>query len=257
MENEQTFPVRPAAGQVLFLHDIEMRSRDGKPIDIAAVEASFETAFAAIWTGRAENDGFNALILKLGISWREAALIRALARYRQQSGLDPSQAVQEQALCDNPEIVRQILALFRVRFSPDLPEPVNEREAWGKQLEAQIDKALETVMSIDADRALRRIARLVGAILRTNFYQPAHDGGVKPYMSFKIASRDLEDLPAPKPYREIWVSGPDVEGVHLRFGPVARGGLRWTDRRDDFRTEVLDLVKAQQVKNAIIVPVGA
>ncbi len=257
VENEQTFPVRHASGAVAYVHDIEMRSRDGKPIDLAAVETSFETAFAAIWTGRAENDGFNALILKLGISWREAALIRALARYRQQSGLDPSQSIQEQALCDHPDIVRQVLGLFRVRFSPDLPEPVKEREVWARQIEAQIDKALEAVVSLDADRVLRRIARLVSAILRTNFYQLGANGEAKPYMSFKIASRDLEDLPAPKPYREIWVSGPDVEGVHLRFGPVARGGLRWTDRRDDFRTEVLDLVKAQQVKNAIIVPVGA
>lgn len=257
VENELTFPVRPSTGGVLYIHDIEMRSSDGKPIDFAAVENSFEDAFAAIWTGRAENDGFNALILKLGITWREAALIRALARYRQQSGLDPSQAVQEQALRDHPAIVRLILGLFRVRFSPELPDSVKERAVWGKQLEDQIDKALEAVVSLDADRVLRRIARLVANILRTNFYQKGADGALKPYLSFKIASRDLEDLPAPKPYREIWVSSPDVEGVHLRFGPVARGGLRWSDRRDDFRTEVLDLVKAQQVKNAIIVPVGA
>jgi glutamate dehydrogenase len=257
VESELTFALRPATGQKVFIHDIEMRSRDGKAVDYAAVEASFESAFAAIWTGRAENDGFNALILKLGISWREAALIRALARFRQQTGLDPSQAVQEQALCDHPEIVRLILGLFRVRFDPSLPEPVAEREAWAAQLSGQIDKALEKVVSLDADRVLRRMARLVGAILRTNFHQTAPNGGPKPYMSFKIDSRALEDLPAPKPYREIWVSGPDVEGVHLRFGPVARGGLRWSDRRDDFRTEVLDLVKAQQVKNAIIVPVGA
>ncbi|MBL8558584.1 MAG: NAD-glutamate dehydrogenase [Hyphomonadaceae bacterium] len=257
VENELTFPVRPTTGGTLYIHDIEMRSKDGKPIDFAAVENSFEEAFAAVWTGRAENDGFNALILKLGMSWREAALIRALARYRQQTGLDPSQPVQEQALCDHPEIVRLILGLFRVRFSPDLPEPVKERETWARQLEEQIDKALEAVVSLDADRVLRRIARLVSNILRTNFYQTDLDGAPKAYMSFKIASADLEDLPAPKPYREIWVSSPDVEGVHLRFGPVARGGLRWSDRRDDFRTEVLDLVKAQQVKNAIIVPVGA
>ncbi|MDX2235556.1 MAG: NAD-glutamate dehydrogenase [Hyphomonadaceae bacterium] len=257
VDSELTFPIHPAGGERYYIHDMEMRSRDGKPIDFAAVESSFETAFAAIWTGRAENDGFNALILKLGISWREAALIRALARFRQQTGVDPSQSVQEQALCDHPEIVRQLLGLFRVRFCPDLMEPVGEREAWARQIEAQIDKALDKVVSLDADRVLRRIARLIGAILRTNFYQVDAAGAHKPYMSFKISSRDLEDIPAPKPYREIWVAGPDVEGVHLRFGPVARGGLRWTDRRDDFRTEVLDLVKAQQVKNAIIVPVGA
>jgi glutamate dehydrogenase len=257
VDSEFTYALRATGGDMVHIHAIDMRARDGRPIEYSAVESSFEEAFAAIWTGRAESDGFNRLILKLGISWREAALVRALARYRQQIGLDPSQALQEQALADHPDIVRQVLALFRVRFAPDLPEPVAERKVWAQKIEAQIEEGLNAVVSLDADRALRRIARLVGGILRTNFYQKAADGQPKPYISFKIASRELEDLPAPKPYREIWVSSPEVEGVHLRFGPVARGGLRWSDRRDDFRTEVLDLVKAQQVKNAIIVPVGA
>ena len=257
VDSEFTYPLRADNGETTYIHAIKMRAKDGKPIAFDAVEASFEDAFAAIWTGRAENDGFNRLILKLGISWRDAALVRALSRYRQQSGLDPSQPIQEQALGDHPEILRQILALFRVRFSTELPEPIAERKVWAEQIEAQIEKALNAVVSLDADRALRRIARLVSNILRTNYYQKSADGQHKPYMSFKIASRDLEDLPLPKPYREIWVSSPEVEGVHLRFGPVARGGLRWSDRRDDFRTEVLDLVKAQQVKNSIIVPVGA
>ena len=121
----------------------------------------------------------------------------------------------------------------------------------------KIDRALQDVASLDHDRALRRLALLVQAIKRTNYYQTGEDGEPKPYISFKIASRELADLPAPKPYREIFVWAPHVEGVHLRFGPVARGGLRWSDRRDDFRTEVLGLVKAQQVKNAVIVPVGS
>jgi glutamate dehydrogenase len=256
VETEYFYPVARGADG-LGVHDVDMRARDGKPIDAKAVEDSFEEAFAAIWNGEAENDGFNRLILKLGVSWREAALIRALARYRQQTGLDPTQAVQEQALADYPEIVRQILALFRVRFSPEFPEPVADRRAWVDQIQAKIEDGLKAVVSLDADRALRRIAALVSGILRTNYYQRGADGKSKSYMSFKIASPDLEDLPLPRPYREIWVSSPEVEGIHLRFGPVARGGLRWSDRRDDFRTEVLDLVKAQQVKNAIIVPVGA
>src|SRR5207344_1136266 len=121
----------------------------------------------------------------------------------------------------------------------------------------EILEALQAVPSLDDDRVLRRIALLVGAIQRTNFYQPAEDGRPKPYIAFKVASGELADLPAPKPFREIFVWGVNVEGVHLRFGPVARGGLRWSDRRDDFRTEVLGLVKAQQVKNAVIVPVGS
>ncbi|MGE0045808.1 MAG: NAD-glutamate dehydrogenase, partial [Hyphomonadaceae bacterium] len=243
--------------RVVHVHEIKMRDAAGAAIDFDKVDESFESAFAAIWTGQAENDGFNRLILKLGIHWRDAALLRALARYRQQTGLDPSQLVQEEALADNPAIASLILALFRVRFDPALPEPVNERREWAAQLEAKIDEALNDVTSLDADRVLRRMTKLVGAILRTNIHQKGADGQPKSWMSFKIDSRALEDLPLPKPYREIWVSSPQVEGVHLRFGPVARGGLRWSDRRDDFRTEILDLVKAQQVKNAIIVPVGA
>lgn len=254
---EQPYSIAAADGGNLVIHDVAMRARDGQPIDLAATKAAFEAAFAAIWTGQADNDGFNRLILKLGIGWREAALIRALARYRLQSGLDPSQRTQEDALADYPEIVKLMLGLFRVRFDPALAESIAERKAWAGQLEAQLATALDKVVSLDADRALRRIGRLISAIQRTNFYQLGADGGPKPYMSFKIASRELEDLPEPKPFREIWVWSPQVEAVHLRFGPVARGGLRWSDRREDFRTEVLDLVKAQQVKNAIIVPVGA
>ncbi|HYD72327.1 MAG TPA: NAD-glutamate dehydrogenase [Candidatus Binatia bacterium] len=241
----------------IFIHDIETRSADGKPIDLERAGREFEDAFAAIWTGRAENDGFNRLIITLPCTWREAALIRALARYRQQTGLDPSQAIQEQALATSPKIAALILALFKARFDPHLPESPETRRIRSGKLEFMIEAALNEVVSLDDDRALRRIARLVTAILRTNYYQPGAEGQPKSYMSFKIDSSAVVDLPAPKPYREIWVASPQVEGVHLRFGPVARGGLRWSDRRDDFRTEVLDLVKAQQVKNAIIVPVGA
>ncbi|MBC7769987.1 MAG: NAD-glutamate dehydrogenase [Phycisphaerales bacterium] len=248
-------PLHPA--QRIFIHDIETRSADGKPIDLERAGKMFEQAFSAIWTGRAESDGFNKLILALPCTWREAALVRALARYRQQTGLDPSQAVQEQALASNPKIAALILAFFKARFDPNLPEAMETRSARSNKLEFMIEAALNDVVSLDDDRALRRIAHLVKAIRRTNYYQPGADGQPKSYMSFKIDSQAVAELPAPKPYREIWVASPQVEGVHLRFGPVARGGLRWSDRRDDFRVEVLDLVKAQQVKNAIIVPVGA
>ncbi len=255
--SEQNFELRCAHCEHLYVHDLEMRAADGAAIAFGAVNEAFEEAFEAIWSGLAESDGFNRIILKRGVRWREAALLRALARYRQQSGLDPSQRVQEHAIAAHAEIAALILALFRVRFDPDLPEDSTARRAWSAELEAKISTALNGVQSLDDDRVLRRLAALVAAIVRTNYYQRQPDGTAKPYMSFKIASNDLADLPAPKPYREIWVSSPRVEGVHLRFGPVARGGLRWSDRRDDFRTEVLDLVKAQQVKNAIIVPVGA
>ena len=253
---EEGFKVSPG-GQPVWVHEFVLRDEAGEHLVFADVKQAFEAAFVAIWTGRAESDGFNRLVLELGVGWREAALIRALARYRQQSGLDPSQGVQEQALSDHPGVARLILDLFQTKFDPAVRADLATRQEQAKAVQAKIVEALQAVESLDADRVLRRLAALVGAIQRTNFYQPAADGGPKPYISFKIASRELEDLPAPKPFREIYVSAPHVEGVHLRFGPVARGGLRWSDRRDDFRTEVLGLVKAQQVKNAVIVPVGS
>jgi len=253
---EDGFKISPN-GQPIWVHEFVLRDEAGEHLVFNDVKQAFEAAFVAIWTGRAESDGFNRLVLELGIGWREAALIRALARYRQQSGLDPSQGVQEQALSDHPGVARLILDLFQTKFDPAVRADLATRKEQAKAVEGKIVEALQAVESLDADRVLRRLAALVGAIQRTNFYQPAADGGPKAYISFKIASRELEDLPAPKPFREIYVSAPHVEGVHLRFGPVARGGLRWSDRRDDFRTEVLGLVKAQQVKNAVIVPVGS
>jgi len=253
---EDGFKVSPD-GKPVWVHEFVLQDEAGEHLVFGDIKQAFEAAFVAIWTGRAESDGFNRLVLELGIGWREAALIRALARYRQQSGLDPSQGVQEEALADHPGVARLILDLFQTKFDPAVRADLTTRKEQAKAVEAKITEALQAVESLDADRVLRRLAALVGAIQRTNFYQPAADGGPKPYISFKIASRELEDLPAPKPYREIYVSAPHVEGVHLRFGPVARGGLRWSDRRDDFRTEVLGLVKAQQVKNAVIVPVGS
>jgi glutamate dehydrogenase len=258
---EDGFKVSPTGADgervPVWVHEFVLRDEQGEHLTFADIKLAFEAAFVAIWTGRAESDGFNRLVLELGIGWREAALIRALARYRQQSGLDPSQGVQEQALADHPGVARLVLDLFQTKFDPAVVADLPARKEQAKAVEAKIGEALQAVESLDADRVLRRIAALVGAIQRTNFYQPGADGQPKPYISFKIASRDLEDLPAPKPYREIFISAPHVEGVHLRFGPVARGGLRWSDRRDDFRTEVLGLVKAQQVKNAVIVPVGS
>lgn len=257
---EDGFKLKPTVDGLkapTWVHEFVLRDEEGEHLSFADVKGAFEAAFVAIWTGKAESDGFNRLVLELGVDWREAALVRALARYRQQTGLDPSQAVQEAALADNPGVARLILDLFRIKFDPAIAADLAARKVQAQAVAEKITEALQAVESLDADRVLRRIAALVGAIQRTNFYQAGEDGGHKPHISFKIASRELADLPAPKPYREIFVSAPHVEGVHLRFGPVARGGLRWSDRRDDFRTEVLGLVKAQQVKNAVIVPVGS
>ena len=254
---EHGFELKPAGERTVWVHELVLTRGAHESLDIKDIKEPFEAAFVAVWQGLTENDGFNRLVLELGISWREAALVRALARYRQQTGLDPSQPVQEQALADNPAIARLILDLFHIKFDPAVRVDADARKHQAEFLFGEIDTALQAVVSLDADRVLRRLALLVRATLRTNYYQHGENGEPKPYISFKVASRDLADLPAPKPYREIFIWSPQVEGVHLRFGPVARGGLRWSDRRDDFRTEVLGLVKAQQVKNAVIVPVGA
>lgn len=256
VDTETQYEVKPKDGNILWVHDVEMRSKDQKPINFDAVESSFEDAFGAIWSGITENDGFNRLILKLGISWREASLMRALARWRGQTGLDPSQNVQEQALSDYPQITSKLLALFEARFNPENYNK-KESESAQKSLNSEILADLNNVPSLDADRVLRRILGLINNIVRTNYYQTDESGNIKPYMSFKITTSKILEVPDPKPFREIWVFSSMVEGAHLRFGAVARGGLRWSDRRDDFRTEVLGLVKAQQVKNAVIVPVGS
>jgi glutamate dehydrogenase len=259
---EAGFPVTPRAGEsgggkTTWVHDFEMEDPRGDRLVFAEIKPVFQDAVAAVWRGEAENDGFNRLVMELSLSWREASLVRALARYRSQSGLDPTQRVQEQALAAHGDVTSLILKLFHTRFDPALGLSLVERQAQGEALMAEIIEALQAVDSLDDDRVLRRMALLVASSQRTNFYQIGEDGQPKPYISFKVASGELADLPAPKPFREIFVCAINVEGVHLRFGPVARGGLRWSDRRDDFRTEVLGLVKAQQVKNAVIVPVGS
>lgn len=245
-----------AKSPIVHVHDFEMkREAGGEESDSS--DAVFEDALLAVLENRAEDDGFNRLIPQLGVTWRDAAFLRTCARYRQQTGLDPSQIIQEEALAANPAIAQCLLELARVKFDPARELTKDERKESADILAADIRTKLDSVASIDHDRVLRRILRLIEATLRTNYYQTDSEGRAKAHISLKIASRQLEELPLPKPYREIFVWAPNVEGVHIRFGPVARGGLRWSDRRDDFRTEVLGLVKAQQVKNAVIVPVGS
>ncbi|HWU48616.1 MAG TPA: NAD-glutamate dehydrogenase [Asticcacaulis sp.] len=238
---------------VYWVHEFILRAPKAHILGFDAFREVFEATLMALRHGLIEDDGFNALALA-GIGWREVALLRALARYRVQSGLDPSPDIQQAALRDNPDVTRALLELFRVKFDPMREQDRDERIDWAR---AGVDDLLQAVASLDHDRVLRRLAAVISAARRTNFYQTDESGQPKPYISIKIASRELADLPEPKPYREIFVWAPHVEGVHLRFGPVARGGLRWSDRREDFRTEVLGLVKAQQVKNAVIVPVGS
>ena len=214
----------------------------------------FQEAFLATWAGRAESDGFSALVLDGAIPWRDVTILRAYAKYFRQGGSPFSQDYVESSLQVNVPIARMLVALFAVRFDPAYD---GDRAAAAAELEQQITTALDAVASLDQDRILRGYLRAILATLRTNFYQRDAAGEPKGYTSLKLDPRQVPDLPEPRPAFEIFVYSPQVEGVHLRFGAVARGGLRWSDRREDFRTEVLGLVKAQMVKNAVIVPVGA
>ncbi|MFJ7258012.1 NAD-glutamate dehydrogenase [Streptomyces sp. NPDC098085] len=214
----------------------------------------FQSAFAAVWTGEAENDGFNSLVLGAGLNWRQAMVLRAYAKYLRQAGSTFSQDYMESTLRNNVHTTRLLVSLFEARMSPD-------RQSAGTELTdgllEELDGALDQVASLDEDRILRSFLTVIKATLRTNFFQMSDDGKPHGYVSMKFDPQSIPDLPAPRPAFEIWVYSPRVEGVHLRFGKVARGGLRWSDRREDFRTEILGLVKAQMVKNTVIVPVGA
>ncbi|KUO18452.1 NAD-glutamate dehydrogenase [Streptomyces dysideae] len=214
----------------------------------------FQEAFSATWTGKAENDGFNALVLSAGLGWRQAMVLRAYAKYLRQAGSTFSQDYMEDTLRNNVHTTRLLVSLFEARMSPDRQRAGHEIV---DALLEELDAALDQVASLDEDRILRSFLTVIKATLRTNFFQEAGGGQSHDYVSMKFDPQAIPDLPAPRPAYEIWVYSPRVEGVHLRFGKVARGGLRWSDRREDFRTEILGLVKAQMVKNTVIVPVGA
>lgn len=220
----------------------------------------FQDALRAVWDGFNESDGFNALVLGASLTWRQATVLRAYAKYMRQGNSPFALDYIEDALCGNVDIARLLVQLFEARFDPalgGLDANSEMRTARAEDVEARIGRALEDVASLDQDRILRSYLTHIKATLRTNYFQHAPDGGARSYMSFKLEPSQIPDLPEPRPRFEIFVYSPRVEGVHLRFGSVARGGLRWSDRRDDFRTEVLGLVKAQMVKNTVIVPVGA
>jgi glutamate dehydrogenase len=216
-----------------------------------------ENAFSATWRGEAEVDGFNALVLYAGVTWREVVVLRTYAKYLRQAGTVFSQEYMETTFLTYPEIASLLVRLFAVRFDPRQHLSEEDRATRAKELVTAIGTALEEVTSLDQDRILRSFLTLIQATLRTSFYQRSDDGRPKSYTAFKLDPQAIPELPAPRPRFEIFVYSPRFEGVHLRFGAVARGGLRWSDRREDFRTEILGLVKAQMVKNAVIVPTGA
>ncbi|RVD38094.1 NAD-glutamate dehydrogenase, partial [Mesorhizobium sp. M8A.F.Ca.ET.023.02.2.1] len=247
------FAVGDEVSGMVFIHDMELENSYGARIDLADGGALFEDAFLSVWRGDVDNDGYNGLAQTAGLWSGEITILRAYGRYLQQVGIPQSQDFIAAALNRYPEIARGLHDLFIARLGPTAE---TEGVVAAKHLKAKIKDALEDVPNIDDDTIIRRYLNLIEASLRTNhFVADTKEKGQS--LAIKLESQAVEGLPAPRPWREIFVYGSEVEGLHLRFGPVARGGLRWSDRAQDYRTEVLGLVKAQQVKNAVIVPVGA
>jgi glutamate dehydrogenase len=250
---ERAHPVIPEDQPRVWMRELRVRPEGNRELDPSRF-VDYEEAFREIWDGRSESDGFNRLVLFAGLRAREVAVFRAYARYLGQVGVPFSRSSMYHTLAKQSTVTRWLFDLFVRRFDPALEEG---RTADVERIERAIRAQLEEVENLDEDRILRRFLDLIECTLRTNFFQAGEDGEPKPYLSFKLDSRRLAGLPAPRPWREIWVYAPHAEGIHLRGGRVARGGIRWSDRREDFRTEVLSLMKAQMVKNAVIVPEGS
>ena len=256
--SEQTFEVHAGAGDAeVWLHDMNLDHASGAPIDAKALAPKIEALLAALFQGLAESDGYDALVVEAGLEWRDIAMLRTLSRYLRQARARYSQDYMWETLVKHSALATKLVALVHARFDPEGPADPVARAAREAAIAAEIDPLLAAVASLDEDRILRRFLNVIQASVRTNFFQRQADGSPRDTITFKFESRKIPELPLPKPLFEITVYSPRVEGIHLRFGKVARGGLRWSDRPQDFRTEILGLVKAQQVKNAVIVPVGA
>jgi glutamate dehydrogenase len=252
--NERTYRVAFSATDRVWLHDMTLERASGGVIKIDEIQALIEAALLALFRGLAESDGFNRLVIEAGLGWRDVAMVRALGRYLRQIQVTYAQDYIAETLARHGAIAADLVKLFYARFDP---RQEKGRAAAEAAIRERIEEQLKQVTSLDDDRILRRFVNLIEAAIRTNFFQLEDNGLPRQTIAVKFECAKVEGLPLPKPLYEIFVYSPRVEGVHLRFGKVARGGLRWSDRPQDFRTEVLGLVKAQQVKNAVIVPVGA
>ncbi|HZS62978.1 MAG TPA: NAD-glutamate dehydrogenase [Xanthobacteraceae bacterium] len=253
--DERTEHIQPGEGEPgVWFHDMLLQRADGQA-DLGDAKDRLEALFLKVMGGLAEDDGYNSLVLRAGLPWRDIVLLRAISRFLRQISIPFSQDYMWATLRKHATIAAVIVDLFHARFDPAGAAP--RRAARQDEIRSAIEAALQKVASLDEDRILRRFINAVNAALRTNFYQIDTRGQPKDVIAIKFDSRKLDDMPLPRPLYEIFVYSPRVEGVHLRFGKVARGGIRWSDRPQDFRTEILGLVKAQQVKNAVIVPVGA
>jgi glutamate dehydrogenase len=249
--DERPYEIRPAGAQPVWIYDLGLRHEDLGELEVSDVRERFQDTLAAVWRGEIENDRFNRLVLRAGLRGRDATVLRAYARYLRQVGTTFSRDVMATTLVDNPEIAALLVELFAIRFDPDL-DVREDRGLAAKQAVIEIERRIDQVARLNEDRVLRSLLNLVTATLRTNAFT---DGATS--LAFKVDPHAVSDLPLPRPAFETFVYSPRVEGVYLRGGPIARGGLRWSDRPEDFRTEILGLVRAATVENAVAVPVGA
>jgi glutamate dehydrogenase len=248
--DERPYPITPRGAEGVWIYDFGLVHSGEGELDTDTVRESFQDTFVRAWRGQVENDAYNRLVLGAALTWREITVLRAIGKYLRQARITFSDRYVEQALVAHPAIARLLVALFQARFDPRR----SDRED-AEEVAAGIEEAIDAVESLDQDQILRMFLNVIRAMLRTNYF---HTGQAESgHLSFKLDPSGLRWLPQPRPRYEIFVYSPRTEGVHLRGGPVARGGIRWSDRREDFRTEVLGLMKAQMVKNAVIVPVGA
>ncbi|WP_343574039.1 NAD-glutamate dehydrogenase [Mycobacterium sp.] len=258
---ERPFSVTRPDGLPIWIYQFKITPQPTVPLaqpgpEREATSQRFADAVTAIWEGRAEIDRFNELVMRADLTWQQVVLLRSYAKYLRQAGFTYSQSHIESVINENPSTARALVALFEALFDPDSPSSSRSRDA--QAAAAAVAADIDALVSMDTDRVLRAFAELIQATLRTNYFVKQQDSArSQNVLALKLDAQLIEELPLPRPKFEIFVYSPRVEGVHLRFGYVARGGLRWSDRREDFRTEILGLVKAQAVKNAVIVPVGA
>jgi len=254
---ERPYEVTPLGSDEAWIYDFGLRSSEPTDLESDEVRDRFHEAFLQIWRAEVDNDGFNRLVVRAGLRIREVTVLRAYARYLRQLATTFSFEYIGTTLTNNPALAVRLVQLFRTRFDPDLVAGGEDRELACKQIAAEFERGLDSVVNLNEDRVLRRLLGVVQASLRTNYYQHAAGGGPKPWLSIKLDSSLVPEAPLPRPMFETFVYSPRIEGIHLRTGKVARGGIRWSDRLEDYRTEILGLMKAQAVKNAVIVPGGA
>jgi len=243
------------SGDAIWIQDFHLRHEGGAALDLEELSDKFEDCFMQVLAGKVENDGLNRLILGAKLDWRQTSLLRCYAKYLLQLGMPFSQTYMENVLVAHSGLVRKLVKQFETQFDPSLAK--GKRKSEMLTINKAVLKAVAKARNVDEDRILTAFAGAISATLRTNYFLVDADGDPKSYISIKLDPAQLREVPLPKPKFEIFVFSPDVEGVHLRGGDIARGGIRWSDRREDFRTEVLGLMKAQVVKNTVIVPTGA